>query len=147
MITLAPEKASNADVEYLAGNGVIVSLGHSNATYEEAMECFKSGASAVTHLYNAMSGLAGRDPGVIGAVLNNPSCYTAIIPDLHHVHPANISIAAKIKTDHLFMVTDCHSPAGTAIDEFDLTGRHMFVRDGKCVDKEGRLCGSIILMN
>lgn len=94
-----------------------------------------------------MSGLSGREPGVIGAVLNNPDCYVGIIPDLHHVHPANISIASKIKPEHLFMVTDCHSPAGTDIDEFYLTGRHMFVRDGKCVDKNGTLCGSIILMN
>lgn len=93
-----------------------------------------------------MSGLTGRDPGVIGAVLNNPHCYVAIIPDLHHVHPANISIAARLKPDHLFFVTDCHAPVGSDITEFNLTGRHMYVRDGKCVDKEGHLCGSAILM-
>jgi N-acetylglucosamine-6-phosphate deacetylase len=101
----------------------------------------------VTHLYNAMSGLTGRDPGVIGAVLNNPSCYVAIIPDLFHVHPANISIAAKLKPDHLFFVTDCHAPVGSDIKEFNLTGRHMYVKDGRCVDKNGNLCGSFILMN
>ena len=94
-----------------------------------------------------MSGLTGRDPGVIGAVLNNSDVYTAIIPDLHHVHPANITIASKIKPDHLFIVTDCHSPAGTDITQFKLNGREMFVKDGMCLDSKGVLCGSVILMN
>jgi len=94
---------------------VILSIGHSNTTYEIAKKCFDAGATAVTHLYNAMSGLTGRDPGVIGAVLNNPYCYSAIIPDLRHVHPANIQIALKIKPDHIFIVTDCHAAAGTDI--------------------------------
>ena len=97
----------------MSSRGVILSIGHSNATYEATMDCFKHGATAVTHLYNAMSGLSGREPGVMGAVLNNPDCYVGIIADLHHVHPANIEIAAKLKPDHLFFVTDCHSPAGT----------------------------------
>jgi N-acetylglucosamine-6-phosphate deacetylase len=133
-MTIAPEKVSKEDVEYLSSHGVILSVGHSNATYEVTKDCFKAGATAVTHLYNAMSGLTGREPGVIGAVLDNPDCYTAIIPDLHHVHPANISIAARLKPDHLVIVTDCHSPVGTDITEFYLNGRHMFVRDGKCVN-------------
>lgn len=147
MMTIAPEQISLEDVEYLSKNGIVLSIGHSNTSYEEAMNCFDHGASAVTHLYNAMSGLTGRDPGVIGAVLNNPDCYVAIIPDLFHVHPANIQIAARMKPDHLFFVTDCHAPVGTSIEEFYLTGRHMFVRDGKCVDKNGTLCGSNVLMN
>lgn len=94
-----------------------------------------------------MSGLAGRDPGVIGAVLNNPECYSAIIPDLKHVHPANIQIAVKIKPDHMFIVTDCHAAAGTDQTQFELNGRTMYVRDGMCTNKEGVLTGSIILMN
>ena len=90
MMTIAPEKFSDDDIKYLVSQGVVLSVGHSNTTYEVAQKCFALGATAVTHLYNAMSGLTGRDPGVIGAVLNNPECYSAIIPDLHHVHPANI---------------------------------------------------------
>ena len=90
MMTIAPEKASKEEVQYLSSHGVIVSVGHSNASYEDTKAFFDAGATAVTHLYNAMSGLTGRDPGVIGAVLNNPTCYVGIIPDLHHVHPANI---------------------------------------------------------
>jgi N-acetylglucosamine-6-phosphate deacetylase len=146
-MTIAPEKFKPEDVKYLADNGIILSVGHSNCSYEEAMQCFKSGATAATHLYNAMSGLIGREPGVIGAVLNNPDCYSAIIPDLHHVHPANIQIAVKIKPDHMFLVTDCHAPAGSAIKEFKLTGRPMYAREGMCTDFDGHLSGSNILMN
>ena len=90
MMTVAPEKLSPEETKYLTSKGVILSVGHSNCSYEQAMECFDNGASTVTHLYNAMSGLAGRDPGLIGAVLNRDDCYSAIIPDLHHVHNANI---------------------------------------------------------
>jgi N-acetylglucosamine-6-phosphate deacetylase len=147
LLTVAPEKVSPEQVKYLASKGVVVSVGHSNASYEEAKNCFDAGATAVTHLYNAMSGLTGRDPGVIGAVLNNPTCFVGIIPDLHHVHPANIEIAAKLKPDHLVFVTDCHSPVGTDITEFKLNGRQMFVRDRKCVDASGSLSGSFLLMN
>ena len=146
-MTVAPEKLSSDDTKYLSSNGVVLSVGHSNCTYEQAMKCFDDGARSVTHLYNAMSGLTGRDPGVIGAVLNREDCYSAIIPDLHHVHQANVSIAAKLKPDHMFLVTDCHAPAGTDIKEFDLTGRHMYVKNGMCCDIEGRLSGSNILMD
>jgi N-acetylglucosamine-6-phosphate deacetylase len=146
-MTIAPEKVSVAQVKRMAEKGVVLSLGHSKATYEVAKACLEAGASAATHLYNAMSGLSARDPGVIGAVLNHPSCYVGIIPDLHHVHPANIEIAARLKPDHLVMVTDCHSPVGTDISEFKLNGRQMYVRDGKCVDTNGNLSGSAILMN
>lgn len=147
MMTIAPEAFSNEQVEYLSKHGVILSLGHSNASYEVAEDCFNHGATAVTHLFNAMSGLTGRDPGLIGSALNNPNCYVGIIPDLHHVHHANVLLAANLKPETLFIVTDCHSPAGTSIEEFDLTGRHMYVRDGKCVDINGTLCGSNILMH
>lgn len=147
LMTIAPEQVPTDQVQFLSSKGVVLSVGHSGASYEKTNACFEAGATAATHLYNAMSGLTGRDPGVVGAVLNNPTCFTAVIPDLHHVHPANIEIAAKLKPDHLFIVTDCHSPVGTDVQEFYLTGRHMFVRDGKCVDKEGKLCGSMILMN
>jgi N-acetylglucosamine-6-phosphate deacetylase len=147
MITVAPEAISVEDVAYLHSEGIIVSIGHSNVNYETTMRYFDSGVSAVTHLYNAMSGLAGRDPGVIGAVLNHPNCYAAIIPDLYHVHHANVEMAAKVKPDHLFFVTDCHAPAGSDLKEFNLTGRHMCVAEGRCVDEKGTLCGSIILMD
>jgi N-acetylglucosamine-6-phosphate deacetylase len=111
------------------------------------MYSFDQGARTTTHLYNAMSGLTGRDPGLIGAVLSREDAFAAIIPDLHHVHWANVMLAAKVKPDHMFIVTDCHSPAGTDIKEFKLNGRPMLVKDGMCCDLEGRLSGSNILMD
>jgi len=93
-----------------------------------------------------MSGIVGWEPGLIGAILNS-EIYASIIPDLHHVHPANIQIAAKLKKNKLFVVTDCHAPAGTTLTEFDLKGLHMYVKNGLCCDKDGRLSGSNILMN
>ena len=93
-----------------------------------------------------MSGIFGREPGLIGCVLNT-DIYTSIIPDLHHVHPANIELAEKTKKDKLFIVTDCHAPAGTSLDNFLLKGLHMYVRNGICCDKDGKLGGSNILMN
>jgi len=93
-----------------------------------------------------MSGLVGRDPGMIGAVLNS-DIYASVIPDLHHVHAANIQIAAKMKKNKLFLVTDCHAPAGTSLTEFDLKGLHMYVKGEMCCNKEGKLSGSNILMN
>ena len=90
MMTIAPEKLSPEETRFLSSHGIILSVGHSNCSYEQAMQCFDNGATAVTHLYNAMSGMTGRDPGLIGAVLNREDCFSAIIPDLHHVHHANI---------------------------------------------------------
>lgn len=88
-MTIAPEKLSIDDVKFLSSNGVILSIGHSNCSYEQALECFENGATSATHLYNAMSGIVGWEPGIIGAILNS-DIYTSVIPDLHHVHPANI---------------------------------------------------------
>jgi len=93
-----------------------------------------------------MSGIVGREPGIIGAILNT-DIFASVIPDLHHVHPANIEIASKLKEDKLFIVTDCHAPAGTELKEFELHGLHMYVKNGLCCDKEGKLSGSNILMN
>ena len=134
-------------MELLLSNGVIISIGHSNATYEEAEKNIKRGAQSVTHLFNAMSGLTARTPGMIGAVLNNPDVYAGIIPDLFHVHKANIQIATKIKPNHIYIVTDAHAPNGTELGEFDLTGRHFYAKDGRCVDKDGNIVGSLITMN
>lgn len=101
----------------------------------------------MTHLYNAMSGVTARNPGMIGAALMHPTCFCGIIADLHHVHPANISIAAKLKPDHLYLVTDAHAPNGTDMKDFYLTGKHLFVKDGICVDENGVLAGSFFTLN
>jgi N-acetylglucosamine-6-phosphate deacetylase len=91
IITMAPEKFTEEEIDYLLESGVILSLGHTNATYEEVQNILnKDALITVTHLYNAMTGLTARSPGMIGAVLNNPNCYAGIITDLFHVHKACI---------------------------------------------------------
>ena len=121
-------------------------MGHTNDTYEDVERTLSKGVYTVTHLYNAMSGLTARNPGIIGAILNHPLCYAGIIADLQHVHKANIQLASKLKPDHLYLVTDAHAPYGTQIHEFDLIGMHCYARDGKCVDKDGNLVGSMITL-
>ena len=138
---------TDEETELLLNNGVIISMGHSNDNYENVEKNLKKGAQSVTHLFNAMSGMTARNPGMIGAVLNNPDLFAGIIPDLFHVHKANIQIATKIKPDHVYIVTDAHAPNGTTIEEFVLNGKHFYAKEGRCVDKDGNLCGSLITMN
>ncbi|MCX5773661.1 MAG: N-acetylglucosamine-6-phosphate deacetylase, partial [Fusobacteria bacterium] len=117
MVTLAPENATREHIQTLVESGIVVSLGHTNATYAQAMTGIENGISMATHLYNAMSGYTGREPGAIGAVFNS-DIYTGIIADGFHCDYAAIEIAKKIKGDKLFLVTDAASPAGTDIKEF-----------------------------
>ncbi len=87
---MAPEKFSKEEIQFMLENGIIISIGHSDDTYEDVEKILNMGATSVTHLFNAMSGLTARQPGMIGAVLNNPNVYAGIIADLYHVHKANI---------------------------------------------------------
>ena len=147
MITIAPENFDLTHIKILLDAGIILSLGHTNDNYEDSMEKLNMGITSVTHLFNAMSGMVARNPGMIGAALTHPDCYCGIIADLHHVHHANILIAANMKPDHLYLVTDAHAPNGTDIKEFSLTGKQLFVKNGMCVDKDGVLAGSFITLN
>jgi N-acetylglucosamine-6-phosphate deacetylase len=124
-----------------------LALGHSNASYEEANEAFHLGATGVTHLFNAMSGLTGRNPGLIGAALNNPSCYVALIADLYHVHHANISITSKLKANHTYLVTDAFFSDGMGCNHFDYYGKNYYAKEGKCIDEAGNIGGSMITLS
>lgn len=106
MITLAPEVCSSEIVDLIQSYGVIVSAGHSNATYQQATHAFNNGILAATHLYNAMSGLQHREPGLAGALFNHAKVMCSIIPDGYHVDFAAVSIAKKIMGDRLFIITD-----------------------------------------
>ncbi|MDD3266361.1 MAG: N-acetylglucosamine-6-phosphate deacetylase [Burkholderiales bacterium] len=145
-MTIAPENFTAEQISFLAKSGIIVSIGHSNASYEEAQKAFDNGAITATHLFNAMSGLTGRNPGVIGAILSNP-CYTGIIVDLLHVDKHNVSLVSKLKPMHTYLVTDAVTPTGTDMTEFDFAGKHLYVRDGKCIDDTGTLGGAYLTMN
>ncbi|MXP49125.1 N-acetylglucosamine-6-phosphate deacetylase [Pantoea sp. Eser] len=145
-VTLAPENAGSDVIRQLTEAGIIVSAGHSNATYEEAKAGFCAGVSFATHLYNAMPTFAGREPGLIGALFDSPDVYCGIIADGLHVHYANVRNAKRIKGDKLVLVTDATAPAGAAISEFIFAGKTIYYRDGLCVDENGTLSGSALTM-
>jgi N-acetylglucosamine-6-phosphate deacetylase len=106
IITLAPEVCSKEAINFILSQNVIVSAGHSNATYNEAVQGFANNIQTVTHLYNAMSGLQHREPGLVGATFNNDNVMASIIPDGHHVDYVAIRIAKKVMNERLFAITD-----------------------------------------
>ena len=147
LVTLAPERVAREDVRRLAASGVRVSAGHTNATYEQMRAALDDGVTAVTHLFNAMSPLATREPGVVGAALADERCWCGVIVDGRHVHPAVLRLAMRAKGPERFMlVTDAMSCVGTGQEEFMLQGKRVRVRDGACVDEAGVLSGSALDM-
>ncbi|MFP1880688.1 N-acetylglucosamine-6-phosphate deacetylase [Lonsdalea quercina] len=145
-ITLAPEQVSTNVIQRLTRAGIIVSAGHSNATWEEAKRGFAAGIRCATHLFNAMPVVAGREPGLVGAIYDAPEIYSGIIADGHHVSWANIRNSKRIKGDRLVLVTDATAPAGAEIDQFIFAGKLIYYRDGICVDENGTLSGSALTM-
>ncbi|MFH4615328.1 N-acetylglucosamine-6-phosphate deacetylase [Vibrio diabolicus] len=145
-VTLAPEQNDPEHIARLKAAGIVVSIGHTNATYAEARKGFEAGITFATHLFNAMTPMVGREPGVVGAIYDTPDVYAGIIADGFHVDYANIRIAHKIKGDKLVLVTDATAPAGANIDHFIFVGKKVYYRDGKCVDENGTLGGSALTM-
>ncbi len=145
-VTLAPEQNSHEHIEQLVEAGIVVSAGHTNATYVEARRGFASGITFATHLFNAMTPIAGREPGMVGAIYDTPEVYTGIIADGFHVDYANIRMAHRMKGEKLVLVTDATAPAGADMDHFIFVGKKVYYRDGKCVDENGTLGGSALTM-
>jgi N-acetylglucosamine-6-phosphate deacetylase len=146
IVTLAVEQVAPGDIKLLSEQGIVVSAGHTDATYEQAQTGFNSGVRMVTHLFNAMSPWLGRSPGMVGAVFNHDQVYAGIIADGYHVHYASIELAQKIKQDKLILVTDATPPVGTQITSFQIGGQTVFYKDGKCVSADGTLGGSALTM-
>ena len=145
-ITLAAENPTAQYIPNFVEKGIIVSLGHSNATYEVANQAIEKGISFATHLHNAMSPISsGRAMGVVGAVLDS-DLYAGIIVDGLHVEFGNVRIAKKVKGDKLCIVTDATAAAGSDIESFIFVGKTVYVRDGKCYDANGTLGGSSVTM-
>jgi N-acetylglucosamine-6-phosphate deacetylase len=140
MVTLAPGSASGEQIGRLAMAGVIVSLGHSDCTHAEAVAAIASGASCVTHLFNAMSQLGNRDPGLVGAALTGP-VHAGLIADGIHVAPETMRIAMA-SSDRLFLVSDAMAAAGSSLSEFTLNGRRILRRDGSLRLEDGTLAGA-----
>ncbi len=137
-ITIAPEVCNDEIIELILSHNIILSAGHSNATYEQAINSFGKGITAVTHLFNAMSPLHHREPGLVGAAVHHSSVMVSIIPDGHHVNFAAISIAKNLLGDRLFAITD-------AVTE-TTTGPYQHHLIGDKYECNGTLSGSAISM-
>jgi N-acetylglucosamine-6-phosphate deacetylase len=147
LVTLAPEMTTPEIIEKLVAAGVVVSAGHTNATYAEIEPALRHGLTGFTHLFNAMSQLTGREPGAVGAALSDPGSWCGIIVDGVHTDPVVLRIALKCKPHERFMlVTDAMPSVGTHNGSFDLQGRRITVSGNVCVDEDGTLAGSNIDM-
>src|SRR5439155_21726231 len=121
LVTLAPEVTNAETIRLLSRRGVTISAGHTNATWEEMQEAFAHGVRGVTHLYNAMSPMNHREPGVVGAALLDPRCCCGLIVDGRHVHPAALQVALRCKPlEKLMLVTDAMPTVGGDSDSFML---------------------------
>ena len=143
MATLAPECTTPGIIRALADAGVIVSAGHTNATYDELQPALAAGVRGFTHLFNAMSQLTSREPGAVGAALANPDSWIGIIVDGHHVHPEVLKIALRAKRrDRFMLVSDAMPSVGAEVNEFRIQGRLITIDGDRIVDDEGRLAGA-----
>jgi N-acetylglucosamine-6-phosphate deacetylase len=144
LTTVAPETVGPERIEALANAGIVVSLGHSDASYRLATSAAEAGASMVTHLFNAMSQLGNREPGLVGAALNIGSLNCGLIADGIHVDPATIAIAllGKRGPAKIFLVTDAMATIGTDMTSFPLNGRTIYRKDGRLTLADGTLAGA-----
>ncbi|SIO21199.1 N-acetylglucosamine-6-phosphate deacetylase [Vannielia litorea] len=147
-VTLAPATVSLAQVERLAAEGVLVSLGHSACSFEVARDYAAAGARCVTHLFNAMSQMESRAPGLVGAALACGTLSAGLICDGVHVHPEAMRLAARAKQGpgRLFLVSDAMACAGSEIERFTLDGREILRRDGRLTLADGTLAGADLVM-
>ena len=147
VVTLAPASVPLELIARLAEAGIVVSLGHSDATADEAEAVFAAGARAATHLFNAMSQLSSRAPGVVGAALADPRVICGLIADGEHAHPAAYRTAVAAKGPRgVALVSDAMPPSAGGPDSFELQGRRMTRVGGKLVDESGTLAGAAITM-
>ena len=142
--TVAAETATAQQIAVLSEAGAVVSIGHSDADYATAMAAFDAGATMSTHLFNAMSQMGNREPGVVGATLDNPKAFAGLIADGIHVHPASIGAALRAKRGpgKIFLVTDAMSQTGTDIQTLTLNGRTITRADGALRLADGTLAGA-----
>ncbi|SCY30220.1 N-acetylglucosamine-6-phosphate deacetylase [Microvirga guangxiensis] len=143
LVTLAPESNSMDLIARLAAAGVLICAGHTASDYATVMEAFRNGLRGFTHLYNAMPPLAGRDPGPVGAALDNRDTWCGIIVDGHHVSDPALRLAIAAKgTERMMLVTDAMAVTGTDMKTFELHGRTIYRKDGRLATEDGTLAGS-----
>lgn len=148
LTTIAPENVTEAQVAKLADAGIVVSLGHTEANYEIAGRYEKAGVRMVTHLFNAMSPLGHREPGLVGAALESTALHCGLIADGIHVVAPSMAVALRAKQGQgrIFIVTDAMSPIGTDVTSFTLNGREILRKDGRLTLADGTLAGADIDM-
>jgi N-acetylglucosamine-6-phosphate deacetylase len=147
LVTVAPECIAPEQIARLVDAGVIVSAGHSDANYETVRAALDAGMTGFTHLFNAMSQLTNRAPGMVGAALEDPEIYAGIIVDGHHIHPAAFRVGLSAKgVDRLMLVTDAMPTVGVPTDEFMLQGRSIRREGDRLVSEDGVLAGSTLTM-
>lgn len=147
LVTLAPETVAEKDIQRMVAAGIYVSIGHSNANYQQAQSAVEAGATGFTHLFNAMSPLQGREPGVTGCALLNDNTACGLIVDGHHVDYASCQLALKTKpVGKIFLVTDAMPPVGTDDQAFAFFDRHVHLSQGKLTSSTGELAGSVLDM-
>ena len=144
MVTVAPENCTRAQVRAMHAAGIVVSLGHSDADFETCMAYAEAGATVATHLFNAMSQLESRAPGLVGAAMQNPALSAGLIADAVHVHPDSMALALRAKNGpgQIFLVTDAMAVAGTRLDSFALEGRQISRANGRLTLEDGTLAGA-----
>lgn len=149
LLTLAPELRGAAGlIRICTGRGTMVSAGHSDASFEEAIRSFGAGVSGVTHLFNAMSPLHHRDPGLPGAAFSSGHAVCGIIADGRHVHPEAIRLAYRLLgAERMYLTTDAISAAGAGPGEFTLAGRPVTVSGGLPRLENGEISGSLLTMD
>lgn len=146
---LAPEH--DGSIEYisaLAAEGIVTSIGHSDATFEQALAAVNAGTTCFTHTYNGMRGLHHRDPGIVGCAMVTPETYAEVIADGHHVMPAAVEALVRAKGwDHVVLITDCLGCGGMPAGEYMSGGLPVVMRDGACYLRDGSsLAGSVAVM-
>jgi len=149
LVPLAPERADAPElIRRLTERGILVSLGHTDATYEQFVAGVDAGARMATHLYNAMSPFGHREPGAIGAALTDDRITVGLIADGVHSHPASLKIAFRAKgTGHIALISDMMSAAGMPLGTYALGGQQVIVGDTSARLADGTLAGSLLTMD
>ena len=147
IVTLAPEHTQPGQIEQLVEAGILVCAGHTNATYQQVQQATRQGLHGITHLFNAMSPLTSREPGAVGAALDDDNLWAGIIADGHHVHPASIRLALSAKpAGKLVLVSDAMATVGGKSRSFAIYGEQIHESEGRLVNAKGVLAGSAIGM-
>ncbi len=148
ILSMAPEMPGGLEMikSVTEQSDIVVSIGHTNASFEQALEAIEAGASYITHLFNAMSPLNHRNPGVVGAALQTPVT-TELIADTFHVHPGLFAFLHGLKQDKLVLVTDCTRAGGLGDGEYTLGGQRIFVNGIQCRLADGTIAGSVLKLN